>query len=162
MVVILILLAAALVALCVTYVLFTALPDSRTSPGAKVKVAMVITAVLLLGAGLAVSLIKVQEATGIETKLSGGAESDARQWIQANSPQAPVVNQPGENIKILREGMAWLRAHPNVADTAEARSIMQRFGALPERPTKLLSRDEESQYYSGASAVWTLINGIAK
>jgi hypothetical protein len=162
MVLIIVLLAVAIVLLALTFLFFTGMPDSRLSTGRRVKW-MFLASTLCVAAGMAVAItIKIQENTGTVTGLSGGVESDARQWISRNSPQAPVADQAGDNIKILREGLLFLRSHPAIGNTPEASSLMQRYSGLPERPTRLLTHQEETQYYEGAQAVWRLISGIAQ
>jgi len=161
MIFIIILLAVAVMLLFTLFVFFQGLPDSRSSPGKRVRWVMVALSVSVVAAlGLAVT-IQVQEKTGKVIALSGGTESDARAWLSAHAAEQPSANQPGDNIRILREGLAFLRSHPTVAMTPEANRIITTYSALPERPTRLLTRQEEIQYFEGAKAVYQVINAVA-
>ena len=162
MLILIILLGLALAVFAVAYYLFTGLPDSRTRHAGAFKgtfaAGMVIVHVAL---GLVIQ-VKRQEASGAALVVSGGVQSDARQWIQAQSPTAPVQSQAGDNIRIYREGLMFLRSHDAVASKPEVQSLIQKYSTLPERPTKLLSRDEEIAYYEASTAVWEIISNLAK
>jgi len=161
MIFIIILLAVAMVLLLTLFVFFQGLPDSRTTPGKRVRWVMAALTISVVAAlGLAVT-IQVQEKTGKVIALSGGTESDARAWLSAHSMEQPSANQAGDNIKILRDGLAFLRSHPTVAQTPEANRVITTYSALPERPTRLLTPPEEIQYFEGAKAVYKIISAVA-
>ncbi len=159
---IIVLLVLALLLAAATYVLFAGLPDSRTASGKRVKFALLgLTVCLVFGIGLSVAIL-VQEETGMVTGLSGGLESDARQWVSRNATTPPQPDQAGDNIRILHDGISFINSHPSVAETAEATTLLQQYSNLPARPTRLLTRQEESQYYEGARSVYRLISSLAE
>lgn len=158
MVLILILLIVAFIFLIAGFFYFYGLPDSRTAPGKYIK--MILAGAMLCvvsAAGVSVAIM-VQEKTGYETGLSGGVESDARQWVSAHEKQKPAVDQTGDNIVTLRDGLTFLKRN---SQGPNAQAVIQRYSGLQERPTRLLSKSEERQYYEGASAVYKLIVEIA-
>lgn len=161
MVLIIILLMVALLLLGAAFFYFTGMPDSRTPSGKTLRILLLGSGLFIIGAAGVSTAIKVQENTGIDTGLSGGLESDARQWVSRHRADPPAPNQPGDNIRILREGLEFIRKHPSVGASPEAQSISQRYGILPERPTRLLTRQEETEFYEGAKAVYELISNVA-
>lgn len=162
MIVIIILQALALLLLIIGWVMFLGLPDSRTIPGKKVRWMLLVPAVLIIATLGVVATIKTSEATGMETALSGGLKSDARQWISRNAPERPVLSQPGDNIKMVREGRAFVRSHAEVARLPEAQAALQTYSGLPDQATRLLSHDEEQQYYEAAQAFYRIISAAAE
>lgn len=162
MLIISILLVIAIIMLAVCFFYFTGMPDSRTSSGKSMKMLLLITGLSVLGAlGVAIA-IQVQQNTGVEiVGLSGGMESDAKQYINRNRNDPPAADQPGDNIRILREGLAFLHEHSGAGNSPRGQQIIQQYGGMPERPTRLLTRQEEIQYFEGAQAVYNLIEQIA-
>jgi hypothetical protein len=161
LILIIILQVAALLLILAGFFFYMGSPDSRTSPGKRLKAILLGAGVFIIGSiGVSVAIM-VQEQTGVEMGLSGGLESDARQWVSRNRENPPAANQPGDNIRILREGIDFLKSHPSVRETERGAAIVQTYGLLPERPTRLLTRQEEIQYYEGAKAVYELIGQVA-
>lgn len=163
MIFIIILLALTLVLLLIAYLMYNGLPEARTPAGSRLKWILLGSALcVLLSAGIA-TMILVQERTGevVIAGLSAGADSDARQWLSKNAPQPPTQNQAGDNIRILREGISFINSHPKVGQTPAAQGVLQRYGTLPARPTRLLRPEEEQAYFEGAQAVYQLISSIA-
>lgn len=156
-----VLLCLILLALLATLYLLMALPDFRSRAGRPVKVALYFTMALTVVSILVNIAVKVQERTGISMGISGGLSSDARQWISHNSPGEPTINQPGDNIRILREGLAFLRKDPDLMKDPAVQSVISQYSGLPATPTRLLSREEERNYYDGALAVRQIIAGLA-
>lgn len=157
-----VIIALAALALVLLVAAFFSMPNARLSHASPAtKWLLLATGLCILGVLGAASAIKVQEKTGVVTHLSGGLESDARQWLARMANMKPAQNQAGDNMQVLRDGLAFIKAHPTIATSTDGNRILQKYSGLPARPTKLLSREEERQYFDGATDVWRLIEEVS-
>ena len=161
MIVITVFLCLALLVFLAAFYLLMGLPDFRSSAAKPAKLTFAGGLVCLLLALATIGWIRVQDNTNIPLRLSGGVQYDAEQWINRNSPAAPVLGQAGDNIRILREGLTFLRRNVELMKKPDIQTVVSQYSKLPERPTKLLTRDEERQYYEGALAVRQVILGLS-
>jgi hypothetical protein len=118
------------------------------------------TAVILAGSLAYTTAIFLQEKKGISMGVSGGLSSDARQWLAQHRDSKPARNEVGNNLKVLAEGLSFLRPrNQNLSPAIQAR--VADLSRIPEKPTRLLNSSEQTKYYEAAVEVQTVIEQLA-
>lgn len=161
MILIIILQAAALVALILAAKGFMQIPDWRRS-GGRLALGLSVLSGLAMCAAIGVCIaVLIQEKVGISLGMSGGQVSDARTWIMQHQTTKPTKGEVGDNIKILSEGLGFLRPrYSQLPPAVQAR--VDELSRIPDKPTRMLTVTEETRYYDGALEAYTIIESLSK
>ena len=121
-------------------------------------------AALLLGVAAVINVLVLVRAPGAATAVSLGTVSGlqirAQQWLKDHEAEPPRPDEVGRNIRIITDGVPFLRPYLNQLPP-HLRLQVEAASRLPTRLTRILSPDEERQYYNGARAVVEAVEILA-
>jgi hypothetical protein len=124
--------------------------------------ALLLGSLVCVGIALAfMTAVLLQEKTGVKLGVSGGIASDARAWVRAHEAAPPKRNDVGANIKVLSDGVAFLKAHQAELPAA-GKATLEELARVPAKPTRLLTVSEEAQYFQAADTAYKTIAEIAQ
>ncbi|MGI8907307.1 MAG: hypothetical protein ACR2IE_12545 [Candidatus Sumerlaeaceae bacterium] len=109
---------------------------------------------LLSGAAL------FQEQTGRNLGVSGGIASDARAWLRQHGTRPKDRTDVGQNIRTLADAVTFLKAHQGQLSSAGTAKL-EELSRVPEKPKRLLTVGEETQYFQAADDGYNFISGLA-